>query len=85
MRLDVRAFALACGILWGLAVFLGTWWIIALEGASGDPMLLGRIYVGYRITPLGSIIGLVWGVVDGLIGGALFALLYNALTRTRAD
>jgi len=31
------------------------------------------------MSPLGSLIGLVWGFVDGLIGGAIFAWLYNLL------
>jgi hypothetical protein len=54
-----------------------TWWIIAFSGATGEPTLIGRAYIGYRISPLGSVIGLVWGFVDGLIGGAVFAWLYN--------
>ena len=37
MKLKVRAFALACGIFWGLALFLLTWWIIALEGSTVLP------------------------------------------------
>jgi len=80
MKLNVKAFALTCGLVWGLAVFLLTWWIMAFEGPSGDPTLLGRIYRGYNITPLGSLIGLAWALVDGLIGGAIFAWLYNRFT-----
>ena len=37
MRLDVRAFAITCDLLWGLGVFLLTWWIIGFDGASGEP------------------------------------------------
>ena len=29
--------------------------------------------------PLGSLIGFAWGFADGLIGGALLALIYNFL------
>lgn len=83
MKLDIRAFALACGLLWGLALFLVTWWILAFDGAITEPTFLGRIYRGYSITPLGSVIGLVWGFADGLIGGAIFAWLYNRLARGR--
>lgn len=80
MRLDVKAFTLAAGLLWGLSMFLLTWWIILLEGSTGDPTFIGKLYIGYNISPVGSIIGLAWGLVDGAIGGLLFSLLYNALT-----
>ena len=28
---------------------------------------------------MGSVIGLVWGAIDGLIAGAIFAWLYNII------
>jgi len=79
MRLDVKAFALTCGILWGLGLFVLTWWLIAFEGATGETTLIGRLHRGYTITPAGSLIGLAWAFFDGLIGGALFAWLYNLM------
>jgi hypothetical protein len=79
MKLNIKAFALACGIIWGLGLFILTWWIIAFDGASGDATMIGRVYRGYSISPLGSVIGLVWAFVDGLIGGAIFAWLYNTI------
>ena len=80
MKLDVKAFAVACGLLWGLGLFVMTWWIMAFEGATGDPTFIGRLYRGYAISPAGSFIGLVWALVDGLVGGAIFAWLYNFLS-----
>jgi membrane associated rhomboid family serine protease len=32
---------------------------------------------------VGSLIGLAWGLLDGLIGGAIFAWLYNRLAAKR--
>ncbi len=84
MRLDVRAFSLTCGLMWGVMLFLLTWWIILFDGASAGPTFLGRIYRGYEITPAGSVIGLAWALVDGLVGGAIFALLYNLIGARRA-
>ncbi len=69
MKLNVRAFALAFAVWWGVGLFLGTWWVIATSGATGEPTFLARIYIGYEISPVGSVIGLVWGVIDGLIAG----------------
>ena len=86
MRLNVKAFALACGLLWGLGLFLLTWWIILFDGATGEPTLIGRLYRGYTVSPQGSLIGLLWGFVDGLIDGAIFAWLYNLIAeRTSAQ
>ena len=80
MKLDVSAFAVSCGVVWGVGVLLATWWIIALDGPSDQATFLGSIYRGYTITPMGSIVGFFWAVIDGLIAGAIFALLYNFLS-----
>lgn len=79
MKLNVKAFALTCALLWGFGIFFLTWWIIAFDGATGEVTLVGEIYRGYRITPLGSFIGLIWGFFDALVGGAIFAWIYNRL------
>jgi len=79
MRLNLPAFAATCALLWGGGLFVLTWWVIAIQGVQNDPTVIGSVYLGYRLTPLGSVIGLVWGLVDGAIGGALFAVLYNWL------
>ncbi len=79
MKLNIRAFAVAFGLWWGVGIFLGTWWVIALSGSTGEPTFLARIYIGYEISPLGSIIGFAWGAFDALIAGAIFAWLYNTI------
>jgi len=80
MKLNVKAFALTCGLWWGFGLFLLTWWIIYFDGATGDPTLIGRLYRGYNISPTGSVIGLIWAFFDGLVGGAIFAWLYNMIS-----
>ena len=77
MKLSIKAFALACGLVWGIGLFVLTWWVILFDGASGDPTVIGRVYRGYSLSPLGSLVGLIWGLVDGAIGGAVFAWVYN--------
>jgi ammonia channel protein AmtB len=52
---------------------------MAFDGATGEVTFIGRIYRGYSITPGGSFIGLIWALFDGLIGGAIFAWLYNLI------
>lgn len=80
MKFNVSAFALAFGIWWGAGIFLMTWWLIAI-GAAVEPTIFERIYVGYSVTPLGSVVGLIWGFVCGTICGGIFAWLYNALAK----
>jgi hypothetical protein len=80
MRLNIKAFALTCGLFWGISLFIITWWIIFFYGASGARTFVGLFYFGYNISALGSIIGLIWGFFDGLICGAIFAWLYNTLS-----
>jgi hypothetical protein len=77
MKLNVKAFALTCGLMWGFGLFFLTWWIIAFDGTSTQLTFIGRLYRGYTLTPMGSLIGLVWAFFDALVGGAIFALVYN--------
>jgi hypothetical protein len=81
MRLNVLAFGIACGLVWGLGLFCLTWWIIAFDGASGERTLIGLIYRGYTVSPVGSVIGLLWALPDGFAGGVVLAWLYNRLAR----
>lgn len=79
MKLNVKAMSLTIGLVWGLGLFLLTWWIILFEGSNQDSNILTHIYRGYTITPLGSLIGLLWAFIDGIIGGACIAWIYNNL------
>ncbi len=85
MKLNVKALALSFGLVWGLGLFILTWWIIAFDGATGEVTMIGRVYRGYNISPMGSVIGMVWGFIDGLIGGAIFAWLYNLIASRMPD
>lgn len=80
MKLNVKALALTAGIIWGFGLFFLTLWIMLFDGASGNITFIGHIYRGYNISFTGALIGLVWGFFDALIGGAIFAWLYNWLT-----
>ncbi len=80
MKLNVKAFALTVGLVWGIGLLFLTWWIILFDGATGEITMIGRLYRGYSISPVGSIIGLAWAFFDGFVGGAIFAWLYNFLS-----
>ncbi len=79
MKLNVRALALTSGIMWGAGVFLATLWLLAM-GYDGQLISkLDHFYFGYTFSVGGAFVGLVWGFVDGLACGAIFAWLYNRL------
>jgi hypothetical protein len=79
MKLNIKAFALATGLVWGLNWFGATWWMIILDGTSPNAFLVSKMYRGYTITPLGSLAGFLWGFIDGFLIGLLIALIYNKL------
>ena len=77
MKLNVKAFGLAGGILWGASVFALTWLSIAGYGSQDTAEIAKAYYIGYSLTPIGSLIGAVYGFFDAGIACILFALLYN--------
>ncbi len=79
MKLNIKAFAITFSLICGLGVFSLTWWIMILNGIAEEKTFLSLIYPGYEISPVGSIIGLLWGLGDGFFGGWIFAWLYNRL------
>lgn len=77
-RLCPGCFGLAVGIIWGL------WCFVAGMFIHGDLTMvstMGSIYIGYGPTPMGSLIGGLWGLLHGFIAAFLIAWLYNCLCR----
>lgn len=80
-RLDIKALGLAVGIFWPLyCVILG---LISMSFGCGTALLeiIGSCYIGYKPTFLGSLVGGMWGLMDGFVCGAVVAWLYNRLAR----
>ena len=79
--LSIRACGLTLGIFCAGSMFFLAWWLILIGNAEGPTTLYERIYIGYSFTPMGSVIGAVWGFVDWGIAGAIFAWLYNKINK----
>jgi hypothetical protein len=82
MKLAIRPLAVACAILWGGAVFLcGTANLIWPAYGEAFLQLLDSIYPGYQASgSFGSVvIGTLYAIMDGAVGGLVFGLLYNLL------
>ena len=84
MKLDIKALGISVGLIWGgalLAVGLAN----LVWPAYGRDFLqvMAAIYPGYAGgSSIGQVIvGTLYGVVDGAIGGAIFAWLYNCIAR----
>jgi hypothetical protein len=83
MLLNVKAFALALGTFWGLALAVITL-VAAGRGIGQNLSHLSVIFLGYQVTYLGSLIGLIYGFIVGSIAGGLFAVVYNRFTPTKS-
>ncbi len=80
-KLSVKGIAFASSVTWGLAVL--TVGVINLVRPGYGSMFLGlmsSIYPGYHADPniASVIVGTLYALVDGAIGGAIFAWAYNA-------
>ena len=88
MRMDIPAFGLAVGVIWAAAIFVVAVANLVVPG-YGRAFLdfAASIYPGFHPgTGAGSVVsGTLWGLVDGFVGGALFAWLYNLIARRRPE
>jgi len=81
MRLDIRAFAIACGVIAAVMMLVGTWaYVLALGPTQWE--FVAKFYKGYSVSWLGGIVGAIYGFIDGAVGGIIFAWLYNKLSRS---
>jgi len=81
-KLNVKAFAAGMGACFGLAMLLLGWVAIYGYGAS-MVAAMASIYIGYKPTFLGAIVGGIYGFIDGAIGGAIIAYVYNKVAKKK--
>ncbi len=83
MTINIKAAAVAAGLLWGVLAMCATGVGNLLVVGYGQAFLdvMASVYPGYEATPtVGQvIIGTLYGLLDGALGGAAFAWLYNAI------
>lgn len=84
VTLSVKALAFAGSLVWaGAVLFVGICNLIWPAYGVAFLESLASIYPGVQITatPVSVLIGAVYAAVDGAIGGALIAWLYNKCVR----
>lgn len=80
MRLNTVAMAVAFGLFWGACVFVvGVINLIWPSYGQAFLQICASIYPGYHPgAGLGSVIvGSIYALIDGIIGGAILSWLYN--------
>lgn len=85
LRINVRAWGIAFGLLLGLGLFLATNILVLRGGEVVGPhlSLLGVFLPGYSVTFVGSLVGFVYMFVIGYAFGRLIGSVYNRLVRRR--
>lgn len=85
LRLNAAMHGISTGIIFGLGLFVATNWLVLAGGPVVGPhlALLGEFLVGYRVSFVGSLIGLGYGLVVGFAMGYVVALTYNWLADFR--
>ncbi|MBI2668653.1 hypothetical protein HYX14_02310 [Candidatus Woesearchaeota archaeon] len=82
-QLNAKALAVALGGLWGAYVFILGIILTIFPNAkffwvSKELLgMLATLYPGYAATFTGSIVGLLWGILCGAVGGLLITWLHN--------
>jgi formate hydrogenlyase subunit 3/multisubunit Na+/H+ antiporter MnhD subunit len=84
-RLGALVSGVVAGLLGGLGLFVATMWLVLKGGHPVGPhlALLGQFFIGYTVTPLGSLIGLAYGFVSGFVVFYCGAALYNWIADRR--
>lgn len=83
--LNPLAAGLSMGLLCGAGFFV--WTLIASQNGFGANALhmAEDFYPWYQVSVAGAFLGLIWGGIDGFIGGYLLVWLYNCFTKKLAN
>ena len=83
--LNAKMLGLAMGIMFGLAIFIATNWLVVKGGRVVGPHLelLNQFFPGYRVSFLGSIVGFFYGFAIGTFCGTCIAWIYNKIVALR--
>lgn len=80
MKMNIKALAIAVGVVWAACVLIVGSAHVIWPGYGGAFLdLVASLYPGYQ--PAGGfaevIVGTIYALVDGTIGGAVLAWIYN--------
>jgi hypothetical protein len=87
LRLSGHVLGLVLGILFSLIIFIATNWLVIKGGSVVGPhlSLLSQYFIGYSVSFVGSLIGVLYAFVLGYISGLIIAWVYNQIVAMTAD
>lgn len=78
-------FGFAFGLIWALGILLMGWaawlWNYGVDFVN----VMGSVYLGFKPTFVGAIIGAIWGFIDLFIFAWLVALVYNCMCGRKSE
>ena len=86
LRLNTKVLGLVLGLLFGLAVFMATNWLVIKGGDPVGPhlQLLSQYFMGYNVSFGGSLVGFGYGALLGGAIGLLLGWIYNWIALFRS-
>lgn len=85
LELSGNILGFVLGIVAAIVLFVATNWLVIKGGDQVGPHLglLGQFFIGYRVSFVGSLIGMVYAFVGGYLAGRIIAGVYNRVVRLR--
>jgi ribose/xylose/arabinose/galactoside ABC-type transport system permease subunit len=69
LTISIGALGSYCTLLMGITAMFGYGTVFVKD--------LSSIYIGYDATPIGILLGLVYGFLDGAVAGFIISYVYN--------
>ena len=85
LRLNPMIIGLTFGLIGGAALMLATIVLLVKGGSVIGPhlALINQVFIGFRVTWVGSLIGFAYAGVAGFLVGYCGAVLYNWIAGSR--
>jgi hypothetical protein len=75
-KLSVKGLAVGVGVSWAICILFAGW--VSIFGWCVKFVeVMSSVYIGFKPSFLGAVVGAIWGFIDGAIGGAIIAFIYN--------
>lgn len=80
-RLNVKAVAISLGLMWSIGLlFISIISLLTNSYLLNVSQFIETIYIGYSLSSLGILTGMVWAFLDASIAGLVFSWLYNKIS-----
>ena len=85
LRLNPMIIGLTFGLIGGAALMLATIVLLVKGGSVIGPhlALINQVFIGFRVTWVGSLIGFAYAAATGFLAGYCGAVLYNWIAGSR--